>query len=96
MTPRKAKPAKVATLTRASCTTRQADHNPSVDQCQCPRCGLSGPPGMFTPGWWIKLAELTARHSGLGFEPDVPGMNWLELFGLYLGLIRREGRSHDR
>ena len=44
---------------------------------------------MFEPGWVIRLLELVTRYPGLGIEPDLPLMSWVDKYGLYLSLSRK-------
>jgi len=70
----------------------------SSKELQCPCCGLTGPHGMFEVGWVIRLLELVARYPGLGIEPDLPLMSWVDKYGLYLSLSRKEmtgGKEQD-
>jgi len=55
---------------------------------QCPRCGLAGEMGLFEVGWLERLIELSARHSGLGIEQDIPCMTFHELRMLFNWLKR--------
>ena len=83
----KRKPVPAATDTRARPV--KANETLSAHQCQCPCCGLTGPRGMFEPGWVIRLLELVARYPELGIEPDLPSMSWVDKYGLYLWLSRK-------
>ena len=60
----KEKPVQAVTITRAS--QNQQDNNTlPEDECQCPRCGLTGPADMFVKGWVKSLSEMIARNPGL-------------------------------
>ena len=58
---------------------------------RCTRCGQFPAEYLLTGEWQQHLAELVARYSGEGVEPDLRHMDVLELWGLFLRYLRMEG-----
>jgi len=85
----KKKPVEAATEPRAYRINHQPlKHNHSTPTLQCPQCGLKGSTDLFEAGWLERLIELSARHSGLGIEQDIPCMTYHELRMLFNRLKR--------
>lgn len=65
--------------------------NQTRQQLKCPRCGLEGPKGMFSPGWPDELQMLASRFAHAGIGPDLATLGIVELYGIYLWLSRQAG-----
>jgi hypothetical protein len=75
-------------MLRSKPETRKTKSRRKLRCCQCPSCGLAAPATLFTPGWLENFHQLAARHSELGFGPDLAALTLIELHGLYLWLSR--------